>query len=198
MSGPPGRPAEGHDEPGTVGRESAGPEAGGQAYGGRPGPPVDMVDLQARLIGAESTVAVAESLTGGLLSAALTDLPGASAFVRGGLVVYATDLKSRLADVPADLLAERGAVDADVALMLARGVRDRLSATFGLSVTGVAGPEPQDGVEVGTVFVGLAGPNGETVAQRHFRGNRAEVRGQAVAAALDLLERESRPRPPAL
>lgn len=159
--------------------------------------PVDLGALQARLIESGTTVAVAESLTGGLLSAALTELAGASAFLRGGLVVYATDLKSRLAGVSVELLDERGAVDADVALSLARGARDRLSATYGLSLTGVAGPEPQDGAAVGTVYVGLAGPVGETVAQRHFDGGRSEIRRQAVAAALELLDRESQ-TPPAV
>jgi nicotinamide-nucleotide amidase len=153
---------------------------------------VDVADLQARLIAAGKTVAVAESLTGGLLSAALTETAGASAVMRGGLVVYATELKETLAGVPGALLAERGAVDADVALGLARGVRARLGASFGLGVTGVAGPQEQDGAAVGTVFVALAGPDGETVARRDLSGDRAEIRRGAVDAALELLDRESR------
>jgi nicotinamide-nucleotide amidase len=136
-------------------------------------------------------LAVAESLTGGLLSAALTETAGASEVMRGGLVVYATELKQTLAGVSGELLAERGAVDADVALGLARGVRTRLGATFGLGVTGVAGPDEQDGVAVGTVFVALAGPDGETVARRDLSGDRAEIRRGAVDAALELLDRES-------
>ncbi len=153
---------------------------------------VDVADLQARLIELGVTVAVAESLTGGLLSAALTETAGASAVMRGGLVVYATELKETLAGVSGELLAERGAVDGDVALGLARGVRTRLSATFGLAVTGVAGPDEQDGVAVGTVFVALAGPDGETVARRDLTGDRSEIRHAAVGAALELLDRESR------
>src|SRR5215470_10980125 len=92
------------------------------------------------------TLAVAESLTGGLLAATLVDVPGASKVFRGGLVVYATDLKASLAGVPADLLAERGPVDPDVAVALAAGARERCGATWGLGTTGVAGPEPQEGV----------------------------------------------------
>ena len=152
----------------------------------------DVGALQKRLIDVGATVAVAESLTGGLLSAALTETAGASAVMRGGLVVYATELKETLAGVSGELLAERGAVDADVALGLARGVRTRLAATFGLAVTGVAGPDEQGGVAVGTVFVALAGPDGETVARRDLTGDRHEIRRAAVAAALELLDRESR------
>ncbi len=137
-----------------------------------------------------ATIAVAESLTGGLLTAALTSTAGASETVRGGLVVYATDLKATMAGVPADLLAERGAVDPDVALALARGVRTRLGATYGLGVTGVAGPDPQDGKPVGTVFLAIAGPSDEIVAERTFSGDRAAIRSAAVDATLDVLKRE--------
>jgi nicotinamide-nucleotide amidase len=153
---------------------------------------VDVAAMLARFRQAAATVAVAESLTGGLLTAALTDVPGASATVRGGLVVYATDLKASLAGVPASLLAERGPVDCDVALELARGVRARLRAVVGVGVTGVAGPDPQDGVAVGTVFLAVSGPTGETVAERQFPGDRAAIRAQAVEVALRLLDRESR------
>ena len=161
-------------------------------------PPVDVAGLQQRLASAGATVSVAESLTGGLLSAALTETAGASAVMRGGLVVYATELKQTLAGVSGELLAERGAVDADVALGLARGVRTRLGATFGLAVTGVAGPEEQDGIAVGTVFVALAGPDGETVARRDLTGDRGEIRRGAVDAALELLDRESQAYPATL
>ncbi|OLT33312.1 damage-inducible protein CinA [Actinomadura sp. CNU-125] len=105
-----------------------------------------------------ATVAAAESLTGGLIGAELTAMPGSSATFAGGVVAYATDLKRRLLDVPGDLLAEHGAVHPDVAAAMAAGVRDRLGATYGIAVTGVAGPEPQDGRPVGTVYIGVAGP----------------------------------------
>jgi nicotinamide-nucleotide amidase len=151
---------------------------------------VDLRSLHAQLTELDATVAVAESLTGGLLSAALTAAPGASATVRGAVVVYATDLKATLADVPRGLLDERGAVDPDVALALAKGVRTRLRATFGVGVTGVAGPDEQDGQPVGRVYLAIAGPQRETVAERDFTGDRATVRAGAVAAAVELLRRE--------
>lgn len=151
---------------------------------------VELAPLHADLRTLGATVAVAESLTGGLLSAALTATPGASVTVRGGLVVYATDLKAALAGVPADLLAERGPVDPDVALALARGARVRLGATYGLGVTGVAGPDPQHGQAVGTVFLALAGPRGETVAERSLQGDRGAIRAAAVEAVLEILKRE--------
>ena len=150
----------------------------------------ELAPLHADLRELGATVAVAESLTGGLLTAALTETPGASATVRGGLVVYATPLKASLAGVPQQLLDERGAVDPDVALALARGARTRLGATYGLGVTGVAGPDDQDGKAVGTVFLALAGADGETVAERAFTGDRAAIRAGAVRAALDVLKRE--------
>jgi nicotinamide-nucleotide amidase len=150
----------------------------------------ELAKLHADLRELGATVAVAESLTGGLLTAALTDTPGASATVRGGLVVYATPLKATLAGVPAQLLAERGAVDPDVAAALARGARSRLEATYGLGVTGVAGPDPQDGKPVGTVFVALAGPDDEVVAERTLAGDRADIRAGAVDVALEILKRE--------
>ena len=88
------------------------------------------------------------------------------------------------------MLHERGAVDPDVAVALARGARSRLDATYGLGITGVAGPDPQDGKPVGTVFLALAGPADETVAERSFAGDRAAIRADAVRAMLDILKRE--------
>ncbi|QXJ25010.1 CinA family nicotinamide mononucleotide deamidase-related protein [Actinomadura graeca] len=141
-------------------------------------------------------VAVAESLTGGLIGAELTAMPGSSATYAGGIVSYATELKARLLGVPEDLLAEHGAVHPDVAAAMAAGVRDRLGAAYGLSVTGVAGPEPQDGRPVGTVYIGLAGPgNLRTVAEPRLPvpGSgpeiRAVIRRMTVVHALDLLRR---------
>lgn len=152
----------------------------------------DLLALHERLRAARATVAVAESLTGGLLCAALTETPGASATMRGGVVVYATELKAVLAGVPAALLAERGPVDRDVAAALAAGVRTRLAATFGVGVTGVAGPDPQDGHPVGTVFAAVAGPSGDRVDALRLSGDRGEIRSAAVAACLALLDAESR------
>lgn len=137
------------------------------------------------------TLAVAESLTGGMVAAEITAAPGSSRAFRGSVTAYATDLKRDLLGVDASLLAERGAVDADVARAMAEGVRAALGASWGLSTTGVAGPEPQDGCPVGTVFTAAAGPYGETVCQElSLGGDRAEVRRQSVKSALELLHRE--------
>jgi nicotinamide-nucleotide amidase len=144
------------------------------------------VDVLHALVERGETLAVAESLTGGLLAATLVDVPGASKAFRGGLVVYATDLKHRLAGVPESLLAERGPVDPDVALALAAGARHACGADWGLATTGVAGPEPQGGVPVGTVYVACAGERSE-VRPLRLAGDRAAIRRGAVDAALDLL-----------
>jgi nicotinamide-nucleotide amidase len=140
-----------------------------------------------RLRERRQTLAVAESLTGGLLAATIVDVPGASMVFRGGLVVYATDLKRQLAGVPGDLLARRGPVDPDVALALADGARRVCAADWGLGTTGVAGPDPQDGVPVGTVYLACRGPDGGEVRGLTLDGDRPLIRAGAVAAALDLL-----------
>jgi len=144
-------------------------------------------DVVAALRARGATVAVAESLTGGLLTAALTAPAGASAAVRGGLVVYSTDLKAVLAGVPTPLLDAHGPVSPDVAAALAAGARDRLRATYGLSLTGVAGPDPLGDTPVGTVFAGVAGPGGGQVRRLALTGDRAVIRAASVRAALDLL-----------
>jgi len=160
-----------------------------------PGPDQEFADrlehLHRVLAEQRQTVAVAESVTGGLLAAALTSTAGASATFRGGLVVYATDLKARLAGVSESLLAEQGAVAAPVALELARGVRSRLSASWGVGVTGVAGPQPQDGKAVGTVFLSVVGPGPddgiESVSELNLTGDRNTIRVQIVEQAVALL-----------
>lgn len=142
------------------------------------------------LVARGETVATAESLTAGLVGAALTETPGASATYRGGLIAYATDLKSTLAGVPERLLSERGPVDPSVAAGLAEGARDRLRATWGLGLTGVAGPDRQDGQPVGSLHIGLAGPEGSLVARSvTLTGDRAAIRAAAVEAALTVLYR---------
>ena len=108
------------------------------------------------LVAGGLTIAMAESLTGGLVTAALTTVPGASAVVRGGIVAYAADLKNALLGVDAELLARVGAVDGDVALAMARGARERLEASVGVATTGVAGPDPADGQPVGTVHIAVS------------------------------------------
>jgi nicotinamide-nucleotide amidase len=134
------------------------------------------------------SLATAESLTGGLLSATIVDVPGASQIFRGGLVVYATDLKRDLAGVPGALLAERGPVDPDVALALADGARRVCHADWGLATTGVAGPDPQNGIPVGTVYIACRGPARGEVRGLTIDGDRPRIRAGAVAAALVMLE----------
>ena len=146
--------------------------------------------MLAGLRSAGATVAVAESLTAGLLGAALTELPGSSDVFRGGLQVYATDLKATLAGVPESLLAEHGAVSAATAEALAAGVRSRLGASYGLALTGVAGPDEQEGQPVGTVFAAVADGAGTTSTVVRLPGNRSRVRLLAVTVALDLLRRQ--------
>jgi nicotinamide-nucleotide amidase len=133
------------------------------------------------------TVATAESLTAGLVTAVLTSVPGSSAVVRGGLVVYATPLKHELAGVDEDLLAEHGPVHPDVAAQLADGARLTCDATWGIGLTGVAGPDPQNGIEPGVVHIGVSGPSAAEVRTIGLEGNRHQVRAAAVRTALDLL-----------
>lgn len=157
-------------------------------------PHPDAVRLVAGLTATGRTVAVAESLTGGAVTSALVDVPGASRCLRGGVVAYATDLKAALLGVPRELLARHGAVHPDVALAMARGVRERLGADYGIATTGVAGPDPQDGRPPGTYFVAVQGPDGgEVVAstpdpaeEPGSAPSRETVRAAACAAALAL------------
>lgn len=135
----------------------------------------------------ERTCATAESLTGGLIGARLTAVPGASATYRGGVIVYATDTKASTLGVPEDLLAEHGAVHPDVATHMARGVRDLMGADLGLAVTGVAGPEPQDGQPVGTVHTAVATSDGIFAREFRFAGDRSGIRDRTVEGALALL-----------
>ncbi|MEU8961480.1 CinA family protein [Streptomyces sp. NPDC048491] len=141
----------------------------------------------------DETLAVAESLTGGLVAAELTSVPGASRVFRGSVTAYATELKRDVLGVDATLLAERGAVDPEVAQQMAAGVRTVLGADWGIATTGVAGPEPQDGRPVGTVYVSAVGPAGakKTVALR-LNGDRAEIRRESVRSVLELLSSELR------
>ena len=134
------------------------------------------------------TVAVAESLTGGLLAASLVEVPGASLVFRGGIVAYAADLKSALLDVPASLLERYGAVHADVAGAMAEGVRRRLDATFGVATTGVAGPDPADGQPVGTVYIAASGQLSTARRRLSLTGGRRSIRDQAVLQSLLLLQ----------
>lgn len=159
-------------------------------------PAPEAAGLVAALTAREQTVASAESLTAGLFAATIADVPGASAVLRGGLIVYATDLKSTLAGVPADVLDRCGPVHPDTARLLADGARGRCGADWGVGLTGVAGPTEQDGVPVGTVYLGIAGPSGTSVTALRLDGDRSAVRHGAVSAALrELRDRVLDPNP---
>ena len=140
------------------------------------------------LVARRLTVATAESLTGGLLCGALTDVAGASAVVRGAVVAYATDLKESVLGVGADVLARPGgAVQGEVAAQMAIGVCRVLGSGVGVATTGVAGPEPQDGQPVGKVFAAVAVEGLVEVRRLELDGTRAEIRDATVLAALSLL-----------
>ncbi|MFF2812928.1 CinA family protein [Streptomyces sp. NPDC058000] len=140
------------------------------------------------LAGRRQSLAVAESLTGGLVAGELTAVPGASRVVRGSVTAYATDVKRELLGVDGALLAARGAVDGEVARQMAGGVRRVLGADWGIATTGVAGPEPQDGQPVGTVYVAVQGPDGEDAVRRlGLTGDRDRIRRDSVHAVLALL-----------
>ena len=148
-------------------------------------------EIIARLTARGQTAAVAESLTGGLLAAALTAVPGASAAFRGGVVAYATEVKATMLGVPRDLLERHGAVHPDVAVAMAAGVRRRMAATIGAATTGVAGPDPADGQPVGTVYIAVSAGRGGwadgTVRSLALSGSRDEIRRQTVAECLRLI-----------
>jgi nicotinamide-nucleotide amidase len=134
------------------------------------------------------TLATAESLTGGLVCAALTDIPGASAVICGGVVSYATEIKVTVLGVDRALTEQMGAVDPEVARQMAIGAARVLSADIGLSCTGVAGPDPQDGHDPGLVYVAICDPTGEVeVVELHLTGSRDEIRLATVEAALELV-----------
>ena len=151
-------------------------------------------EIIALLIERHWSIAVAESLTGGLLVAELIRTPGASAVVRGGIVAYDTRIKHTLLGVDAQLLAAHGAVHQDVAAQMAAGVRVALAvdgepAHIGLSTTGVAGPEPQDGQPVGTVYLGFAVGTEVLTTRLSLSGSREGIRSATVSESLSGLRK---------
>lgn len=144
-------------------------------------------DAVQRAVGLGITVATAESLTAGLVSATLADTPGASGMLQGGVVAYQNSVKARILGVPRDLLDTVGSVDGKVAAAMAQGARNACGADVGIATTGVAGPEPHDGKAVGTVFIGIATAAGNRSYEYAFAGNRAQIRVLACAAALERL-----------
>jgi nicotinamide-nucleotide amidase len=144
-----------------------------------------MEEVVAALLSSHGTsLAVAESLTGGLIASRLVNVAGASAWFRGGIVSYASQVKFDLLGVP-----EGPVVSGDAAEAMALGVRKLLNSDVGLSVTGVAGPDEQDGQAPGTVYVGLSLGEGTTHAALRLPGDRARVRSYAAISALDILRR---------
>lgn len=139
-------------------------------------------------------LAIAESLTGGLLSAEFVSVPGASKVLLGSIVAYQTDLKHELLGVSRTLLENQGAVDPEVAAQMASGVRTKLAnktntnedQVLGVATTGVAGPDAQDGVAVGTVYVAVSGPGaiGDSVFAFEFSGGREAIRAATVSEAI--------------
>ncbi len=149
-------------------------------------------DVLRLLAESDQTVAVAESLTGGMVAAGITSVPGASKSFRGSVTAYATELKHRVLGVDADLLAAEGAVNAQVAQEMAAGVRRIMGASWGIATTGVAGPDPQDGQPVGTVFIAVVGPRGRKTARLWLNGSRTEIRRESARTVLELLSSELR------
>jgi nicotinamide-nucleotide amidase len=143
--------------------------------------------LVADLTVRRQSVATAESLTAGLLAATLAGVPGASEVLRGGLVTYTEHTKILLAGVAPEILEAVGPVAAPTARALAVGARQRCDATWGVGLTGVAGPEPHGGHDVGTVFMGLAGPVDTEVVELRLSGTRWDIRLAAVRESISRL-----------
>jgi nicotinamide-nucleotide amidase len=138
-----------------------------------------------------ATVAVAESCTGGMLSERLTSVSGSSRYFIGGAVVYSNESKTKFAGVPAKLIAEHGAVSGEVAVALAEGIRTRTKATFGIGITGIAGPTggtPEK--PVGLVFIAVTDEKEARAVERRFPGDRERIRLWASFTALDILRRK--------
>lgn len=141
------------------------------------------------------TLATCESLTGGAIGAALTEVPGASAVYRGGLVTYARDLKAELAGVDEELIRTEGVVNELTAIQMALGTQARCDSDWAVATTGVAGPAKTDGADVGTVWFAVVGPKvgmsprPQYSELKHFSGDRNEVRGAAISHALAMVLR---------
>lgn len=133
------------------------------------------------------TLATGESLTAGLISAALAGIPGASAVLRGGVAAYATDVKVSVLGVDAAVIESFGVISQECALAMAEAARIRFEATWAVAATGVAGPDRQDNRTVGTVYVAVAGPLGVQARELHLTGARQGIRLRSAEAALDLL-----------
>ena len=155
-------------------------------------------ELVEQLIASGFFIATAESLTGGLLGSAITSVAGSSSTYLGGVIAYQNQIKEQVLGVSPTLIANQGAVDAEVAAQLASGVRDKFAKScqkpiekvIGIATTGVAGPGEAEGKPAGTVFIGISSVAGESVYAHSFSGSRAEVREQSVASALAALREQ--------
>jgi nicotinamide-nucleotide amidase len=150
----------------------------------------DARGLVADLTVRNQSIATAESLTAGLLAATIAGVAGASEVLRGGLITYTEHTKVLLPGVAPEILDEVGPVAGPTARALAVGARQRCDATWGVGLTGVAGPEPHGGHEVGTVFMGLAGPDDHSVTEvveLQFSGTRWDIRIAAVRESISRL-----------
>lgn len=145
----------------------------------------------ARLVSAATqsgtTLATAESLTGGLLGQLICTVPGASAVYRGGVISYASEIKASVLGVSSSLLASRGAVDPDVAQQMAQGTARVCGADYGVATTGAAGPEPWDGKPVGRVYLAVSGGRQVFSVEKNYAGDRQSIRQQAARDVLVLL-----------
>ncbi len=144
-------------------------------------------EVLGELAGRGLTLATAESLTGGGLGSLLTSVPGASRAYVGGVISYATRVKVEVLGVPLEIVLGDGVVSAPCARAMASGVRGVLRSDVGVSTTGVAGPDRQEGKAAGTVFVAVADAQGESVRALHLSGDREEIREATVTTALVLL-----------
>ena len=151
-------------------------------------------ELQRACLQRELRVALAESCTGGLIAAAVTEVPGSSGYFVGGVVSYSNAAKEALLDVPASVLEAHGAVSAQVAMAMAAGAQARFAASLAASVTGVAGPDGgTEAKPVGLAYVGFAGSGDPEVRRLQLTGDRAAIREAAAHAALEwLIERAQR------
>lgn len=147
------------------------------------------IEIGALLTEKNLTISCAESCTGGLLTDRLTNVPGSSAYVKGAVVAYSNEIKMNILHVKEETLENCGAVSRQTAQELAANVRQILNTDVGVSITGIAGPgggTPEK--PLGTVYIGISGPNGNSVQKFQFKGSRTEIKEKAVEAALVLIQ----------
>ena len=134
------------------------------------------------------TLAIAESCTGGLLSNRITNIPGSSKVFLLGTITYSNESKNKVLKVPAKIIQTKGAVSPEAALAMAKGIRELAHASFGLGITGIAGPGASTKEKpIGTVFIGLSSSKKLIAREFHFRGNRLEIKRMATEEAIRML-----------